>query len=100
MSISLYIPKDLSWWFRDKIQSLNYTTWNMPRVSVVQPNSTDLPGNTLPPDTVIQLGDMLHVDFGLTALGLNTDTQHLGFVGNSSSIPNGFLDGLKKGNRM
>ena len=29
---------------------------------------------------VIQRGDVLHCDVGITALGLNTDTQHMGYV--------------------
>lgn len=29
---------------------------------------------------VILHGDVLHTDFGITALGLNTDTQHMGYV--------------------
>jgi hypothetical protein len=31
-------------------------------------------------DPIIERGDVLHADFGLTALHLNTDTQHLGYV--------------------
>ena len=29
---------------------------------------------------IIQKGDVLHCDFGITALRLNTDTQHMGYV--------------------
>jgi len=94
--------EDLSWWFREKMQSLSYSTWNMPRVLVVQ--SSSFPGNDLPPDTVISYGDMLHVDFGLTVLGLNTDTQHIGYVlfpgQTEEDVPEGFKEGLKKSNRM
>ena len=47
---------------------------------------------------------MLHVDFGVTALGMNTDTQHLGYVlhpgETEDDIPKGLLEGLEKGNRM
>lgn len=53
---------------------------------------------------VINYGDMLHVDFGVTALGMNTDTQHLAYVlypgETDSDIPQGLLDGLKKVNRV
>jgi len=74
----------------------------MPRVSVVQPSS--FPGNDLPPDTVIQHGDMLHVDFGITALGMNTDTQHLGYVlfpgQTEGDVPQGFQEGLRKSNHL
>ena len=52
----------------------------------------------------IDFGNLLHVDFGITALGMNTDTQHLAYVlppGHSESdIPQSYLDGLRKANRL
>ena len=84
------------------MQEQNYSTWNMPRVSVITPAS--FPGNDLPPAQIIEYGSMIHVDFGLTALGMNTDTQHLGYVlapGKSDNdVPKSFVEGLKKSNRM
>src|SRR2546429_3757796 len=40
------------------------------------------PRSTLFPYTTLfrSRGDVLHCDFGITALGLNTDTQHMGYV--------------------
>lgn len=56
------------------------------------------------PQGVIKYGDMLHVDYGVTALGMNTDTQHLGYVlrpgETEADVPKALLDGLEKGNRM
>ncbi|KAL2883471.1 hypothetical protein SGCOL_001153 [Colletotrichum sp. CLE4] len=51
---------------------------------------------------IIQYGDMLHVDFGLTVMGLNTDTQHLGYVlrPDETDVPQDLKDGLKKGNKL
>jgi Xaa-Pro aminopeptidase len=53
---------------------------------------------------IIHFGDMLHVDFGVTALGMNTDTQHLAYVlypgETEKDVPKGLLDGLKKVNRL
>ncbi|KDR83884.1 hypothetical protein GALMADRAFT_54315 [Galerina marginata CBS 339.88] len=95
--------EDLTWWFREKMQSLNVTTWFHPSISVVV-------GKSFPgwegSENVIQEGDVLHIDFGITAMGLNTDTQHLGYVlrtdgaSAETDVPRGFLDGLKKANRM
>ena len=55
-----------------------------------------------PHDQVIQYGDLLHVDFGLTALGLNTDTQHLAYVlrpgETEADVPPSYLEGLRKAN--
>lgn len=100
--------EDVEWWFREKLQSLNYTTWFHPDVTILpgwmtsssQPPSSP-PKKNSPP--IIHHGDLLHVDFGLTALGLNTDTQHLAYVLPPSShekIPQSFLQGLQQGNRL
>ncbi|KXJ89510.1 xaa-Pro aminopeptidase family enzyme [Microdochium bolleyi] len=104
--------EDVEWWMRDRIQSLNYTTWFQPGVNIVtlfdfNPNATNdkAAASTQRP---IQYGDVLHTDFGVTALGLNTDTQHLAYVvppGQSYSVADsGILkslhEGLHKANRM
>jgi len=47
---------------------------------------------------------MLHTDFGITFLGLNTDTQHLGYVLRTSQgetdVPDGLKAGLRTSNRL
>ena len=82
---------------------MNYSTWFHGAVSVLGPETEIGPG----PDKkapVIQHGDLLHVDFGVTALGMNTDTQHLSYVlrpGEAEKdIPKSYLDGLNAGNRL
>lgn len=76
----------------------------MPSVTIVLPGSE--PGRFEPTPTpiTIKYGDLLHVDFGVTALGMNTDTQHLAYVlypgETEKNIPKGLLDGLKKANRL
>lgn len=97
---------DVVWWMRERIQSLNYTTWFQPGVYIL--TEDDLPtGRDNPldaPDHLIRYGDLIHTDFGVTALGLNTDTQHLGYVlrpgETAADIPQGFLEGLRKVNRL
>lgn len=93
--------QDLQWWFRDKMQALNYTTWNQPRVKTLDPLS--FPG-WAGSESVIVEGAVLHVDFGVSALGMHTDTQHLGYVLRTSigerSVPPGLLQGLRAANRM
>jgi hypothetical protein len=118
---------DVVWWMRERIQALNYTTWFQPSVYVL--TEDDLPAEDqqhrdddgqqqqkvlgrrrltkdpmVSPTHPIRYGDIIHTDFGVTALGLNTDTQHLGYVlrpgETEADIPQGFLDGLKKVNRL
>lgn len=101
---------DLEWWMRERIQSLNYTTWFQPSVYILTENDCSMcsesktrrfPGDK---DHVIQSGDIIHTDFGVSALGLNTDTQHLGYVlkpgETEDDIPDSILEGLRKGNRL
>lgn len=101
---------DLEWWMRERIQSLNYTTWFQPSVYILTENDCSMcsesrtrrfPGDK---DHVIQYGDIIHTDFGVSALGLNTDTQHLGYVlrpgETENDIPGSVLEGLRKGNRL
>ncbi|GAW23238.1 hypothetical protein ANO14919_127900 [Xylariales sp. No.14919] len=104
-------PLDLEWWMRERIQSLNYTTWFQPGVYVLTEEGfpTKEPAAAksalrVSADRPIQYGDLIHTDFGVTALGLNTDTQHLGYVlypgETEADIPQGMIEGLKKANRM
>ncbi|KAI1343546.1 hypothetical protein F5Y15DRAFT_236087 [Xylariaceae sp. FL0016] len=96
---------DVEWWFRERIQSLNYTTWFQPSVFIL--TEDDLPAardDPRAPDRAISYGDIIHCDFGVSALGLNTDTQHLAYVlhpgETEADMPKGMAEGLKKTNRL
>ncbi|KAI0650544.1 hypothetical protein C8Q79DRAFT_998370 [Trametes meyenii] len=93
--------EDVEWWYRETMLLLNVTTWNHPRVSVITPES--FPGWAGTKD-VINEGDLLHVDFGITAMGLNTDVQHMAYVLRTSEkeadAPAGLKEGIEKANRM
>ena len=54
------------------------------------------------PSTAPLTSDMLHVDIGIYAMGMNTDTQHLGYIlrSNETAPPQSLLDGLKIANQM
>ncbi|KAI1422742.1 xaa-Pro aminopeptidase family enzyme [Xylaria sp. FL1777] len=99
-------PLDIEWWMREKIQSLNYTTWFQPGVYILTAEGFPLTKGELraSADRPIEYGDLIHTDFGVTALGLNTDTQHLGYVlypgETEADIPKGMIEGLKKVNRL
>ncbi|KAI1296418.1 xaa-Pro aminopeptidase family enzyme [Xylaria venustula] len=102
---------DIEWWMRDRIQSLNYTTWFQPGVYILTAEGFPMKEPAAArskvrasADRAIEYGDLIHTDFGVTALGLNTDTQHLGYVlypgETESDIPQGLIEGLKKVNRL
>jgi len=90
--------QDVVWWMRQKVQELGLTTWFQPSVDV-QRRGADL---TNDPDPVIQRGDVLHCDFGVTGMRLNTDTQHLGYVLREAEtdVPAGIQAVLARSNRL
>ncbi|HLL77192.1 MAG TPA: hypothetical protein VK421_18205, partial [Pyrinomonadaceae bacterium] len=71
---------DVVWWLRQQTNDLGLGTWFQPSVRVQKQTRTGI--NRLAEDApvVIERGDVLHVDFGITAMRLNTDTQHMGYV--------------------
>ncbi|WP_414901576.1 M24 family metallopeptidase [Sphingomonas flavalba] len=89
---------DVVWWLRDKIAEMRVRTWFQPSVSVMRQGASGRLGG----NTVIQKGDMLWTDFGITYLGLNTDTQHLGYVlrDGESDVPAGLKAGRLANNRV
>jgi len=54
------------------------------------------------PDVVIERGDLLHTDFGIVAMGLATDTQHMGYVlrEGEADVPAGLKAALRRSNRL
>jgi len=75
---------DLVWWFRQKLTSLGLITWFHPSVAVQRSDSTSFEHlrsfSNRPKDDLIRPGDLLHVDFGITYLRLNTDVQQHAYV--------------------
>jgi Xaa-Pro aminopeptidase len=93
---------DVVWWLRQQVNDLGLGTWFHPTVRVQRQGlKPDSPiGQT--DDVVIQRGDVLHVDFGITAMGLATDTQHMGYVlrEGQSEPPAGIRKALESANRV
>lgn len=92
-------------------QQQHYTIWFTPNVSIVRadtrwPNSTvkavELKPEATSEQDIIQFGDLLHCDFGVTALGINTDAQHFAYVlpPGETEVSDDLLAELAKGNRM
>jgi Xaa-Pro aminopeptidase len=89
---------DVVWWMRQRVNDLGLGTWFHTDVDV-QRRGQDLTGADV---VVIQRGDVLHCDFGITALGLNTDTQHMGYVlrQGERDAPEGLKRALLNSNRL
>ena len=90
---------DVVWWMRQRVNDLGLGTWFHPSVEVQR---RDTPEAVLGDDPVIQRGDVLHCDFGITALRLNTDTQHMAYVlrDGERAPPAGLLKALANSNRL
>lgn len=97
---------EVEWWMRQKVTDLGLETWFHPTVDV-QRTSEELVSHLYsfsgrPDDMVIVPGDLLHCDFGITYLRLNTDCQELAYVlkPEEKNAPEFLVDGLKDGNRV
>jgi hypothetical protein len=90
--------QDVVWWMRERVRAMGLTDWFQPSVSV-QRRGVEMGDSANP---VIHRGDVLHTDFGITALGLNTDTQHMGYVlrEGETDAPAGLQAALRRSNRL
>jgi Xaa-Pro aminopeptidase len=90
---------DVVWWMRQRVNDLGLGSWFQPSVSVQRRGTTD---EELGDDPVIERGDVLHCDFGLVALRLATDTQHMGYVlrEGETAAPAGLRAALAASNRL
>jgi len=88
---------DVVWWFRQRINDLGLGTWFQPSVDVQRKGGLPDSG-----PVVIQRGDVLHCDVGLTVMRLNTDTQHMSYVlrEGETEAPEGLKQALWVGNRL
>lgn len=90
---------DLVWWWRQRVNELGLDTWFQPSVSVQRAGQTEAQiGN----DPVIQRGDVLHCDVGITVARLNTDTQHNAYVlkEGETDAPSGLQRALAQANAL
>jgi Xaa-Pro aminopeptidase len=90
---------DVVWWMRQRLADLGLSTWFQPSVEVQRAFGT---GELVGVNPVIQRGDLLHCDFGISALGLSTDTQHNGYVlrEGETDVPPGLQRALAVSNRL
>lgn len=99
---------DLVWWFRQKVNNLGLSTWFHPSVNIQRNDQTEFDHlkafskNLKDQDNIIRAGDLLHVDFGINYLRLNTDVQEHAYVltPGEKEAPKFLSDGLAKANRL
>lgn len=90
---------DVQWWMLKKIKQLGLKPWFHPWVDL-QRMETGKPNESI--SGIIQRGDLLHCDLGITYLRLNTDTQEHAYVlkKGETDVPEGLKQALQVGNRL
>ncbi|RZU31221.1 M24 family metallopeptidase [Blastococcus saxobsidens] len=98
---------DVAWWIRQRLHDLGVEPWFQPSVLIqragvplAEERGTLLPA--VPYDAVIEPGDLLHCDVGLTCLGLRTDNQHNAYVlrPQERSAPDGLRAAMRAAHRL
>ena len=98
--------EDVVWFMRQKVTDMGLETWFHPTIDLQRSNQklkshiySFSKGDT---DKVIQKGDLLHCDFGITYIGLNTDCQQHAYVlkDEETEVPEFLAMAFKKGNRL
>jgi len=97
---------DVVWWLRQRVNDLGLGTWFQPTVDTQRAGraaaATGSGALGRSEEVIIERGDLLHVDFGITAMGLATDTQHMGYVlgPGESEAPEELRKALGTANRL
>ncbi|MEY4106138.1 MAG: hypothetical protein RL181_480 [Bacteroidota bacterium] len=93
---------DVVWFYRERVRELGLDSWFHPTVDVqrgsVESSEQNRSFAQRPDAAVIQPGDLLHVDFGISYLGLHTDTQENAYVlkAGESSAPDYLVGAFNK----
>ena len=98
--------EDVVWFLRQTVTDMGLETWFHPTIDIQRTNQklqshiySFTKGDK---DKIIQKGDLLHCDFGITYIGLNTDCQQHAYVlkDNETVVPQYLATAFKKGNRL
>ncbi|WP_445747523.1 M24 family metallopeptidase [Polaribacter sp.] len=98
--------EDVVWFMRQKVTDLGLETWFHPTIDV-QRNNEALKSHIesfskQKEEEIIQEGDLLHCDFGITYIGLNTDCQQHAYVlkKDENEVPAFLKAAFANGNRV
>ena len=97
---------DVVWWYRQRIRELGFDTWFHPTVDIQRQDTARFDHlrafSKRPNAEVIQEGDLLHVDFGISYLRLNTDMQEHAYVlkKGETQVPDYLQKAFKQANRV
>jgi Xaa-Pro aminopeptidase len=91
--------EDVVWWMRQRVNDMGLQTWFQPSISVQRKG---VESSELGDNPVIQRGDVLHCDFGISVMGMKTDTQHMAYVlhEGETTAPEGLQKALDNAKRL
>jgi Xaa-Pro aminopeptidase len=97
---------DVRWWFLQQLNNLGLTTWFQPdlrvqRTAKANANSQQFL-SVADESTVLERGDVIHIDCGLIYMGLSTDWQKHGYLlrEGERDAPAGLKNALKNTNLL
>lgn len=97
---------DVVWWMRQKVTKMGLETWFHPTVDVQRSEQELVDHITAFSDDngsmVILPGDLLHCDFGISYLRLNTDCQQMAYIlkEGEEKAPQFLEEAFQKGNQL
>jgi Xaa-Pro aminopeptidase len=106
IQVGVTSTEDLVWWYRQRVRDLGLETWFQPSVAIQRADTASFDHlrafSKRPEKEIIREGDLLHVDFGITYLRLNTDMQEHAYVLKASEkeVPIYLQKGFKQANRL
>lgn len=95
--------EDLRWWFRQRVNDLGLGTWFHTGVDIERSDASRLTVNENALDeNVFYKGDHIHIDFGISYLNLQTDTQQIAYIlrDGETDVPEYLQAALAKGNEL
>ncbi len=97
---------DVVWWMRQKVTEMGLETWFHPTVDIQRSKEKLVDHITAFSDEngseIILPGDLVHCDFGITYLNLNTDCQQMAYVlkAGENTAPEYLVTAFERGNRL
>ncbi len=97
---------DVRRWLYDAMWAAGVRTWFQPDMRVQRKSSGNATSRgflaVAPESTVIRRGDVIHLDFGISAMGFDTDWQKMAYVLNTGEkdVPPGLKAAMKNTNTL
>lgn len=97
---------DVRWWFLQQLSDLGLTTWFQPDIRVQRRARTTATNQAFlsvaDETTILERGDLIHIDCGLNYMGLSTDWQKHCYIleKGERDVPTGMKQALKNTNAL